>query len=68
MRDGMVRKWVRQLNDGRTHAHDEARRPSVVSHGLIEKVKEKIRENRRFTIRLLHDEFPQRAVLLWFSS
>ncbi|GBN09266.1 hypothetical protein AVEN_255905-1 [Araneus ventricosus] len=61
MTDGIVRKWVRQFNDGRTNVHDEARseRPSVVNDGLIAKVKEKIRENRRFTIRMLCDEFPQ---------
>ncbi|GBM71214.1 hypothetical protein AVEN_48587-1 [Araneus ventricosus] len=61
MTDGMVRKWVRQFNDGRTNVHDEARsgRPSVVNDGLVAKVNEKIRENRRFTIRILFDEFPQ---------
>ncbi|GBM88764.1 hypothetical protein AVEN_185711-1 [Araneus ventricosus] len=59
--DGMVRKWVRQFNDGRTNVHDEARsgRHSVVNDGLVAKVNEKIRENRRFTIRTLFDEFPQ---------
>ncbi|GBN92931.1 hypothetical protein AVEN_242278-1 [Araneus ventricosus] len=61
MTDGMVRKWVRQFNDGRTNVHDEARsgRPSVFNDGLVAKVNEKIRENRRFTIRMLFDEFPQ---------
>ncbi|GBO24138.1 hypothetical protein AVEN_35327-1 [Araneus ventricosus] len=61
MTDGMVRKWVRQFNDGRTNGHDEARsgRPSVVNDGFGVKVNEKIRENRRFTIRMLFDEFPQ---------
>ncbi|GBO34485.1 hypothetical protein AVEN_95017-1 [Araneus ventricosus] len=61
MTDGMVSKWVRQFNDGRTNAHDEARsgRPSVVNDGLVAKVNEKIRENRRSTIRKLFDEFPQ---------
>ncbi|GBL89894.1 hypothetical protein AVEN_178327-1 [Araneus ventricosus] len=61
MTDGMVRKWVRQFNDGRNNVHDEARsgRPSVVNDGLVAKVNEKIRENRRFTIRMLFDEFPQ---------
>ncbi|GBL67370.1 hypothetical protein AVEN_170969-1 [Araneus ventricosus] len=61
MTDGMVRKWVPQYNDGRTNVHDEARsgRPSVVNDGLVAKVNEKIRENRRFTIRMLCDEFPQ---------
>ncbi|GBM91268.1 hypothetical protein AVEN_29858-1 [Araneus ventricosus] len=61
MTDGMVRKWVRQFNDGRTNVHDEARsgRPSVVSDGLVAKANEKNRESRRFTIRMLCDEFPQ---------
>ncbi|GBN66135.1 hypothetical protein AVEN_168208-1 [Araneus ventricosus] len=61
MTDGMVRKWVRHFNDGRTNVHDEARsgRPSVVNDGLVAKVNEKIRENRRFTIRMLCDEFPR---------
>ncbi|GBN35367.1 hypothetical protein AVEN_205533-1 [Araneus ventricosus] len=61
MPDEMVRKWVRQFNDGRTNVHDEARsgRHSVVNGGLVVKVNEKIRENRRFTIRILFDDFPQ---------
>ncbi|GBM55829.1 hypothetical protein AVEN_105546-1 [Araneus ventricosus] len=61
MTDGMVRKWVRQFNDGRTNVLDEARggRPSVVNDGLVAKVNEKIRENSRFAIRMLCDEFPQ---------
>ncbi|GBN49733.1 hypothetical protein AVEN_263793-1 [Araneus ventricosus] len=61
MTDGMVRKWVRQFNDGRTNVHDEARsgRPSVVNDGLVAKVSEKIRENRRFPIRMLFNEFSQ---------
>ncbi|GBO23779.1 hypothetical protein AVEN_257767-1 [Araneus ventricosus] len=61
MTDGMIRKWVRQFNDGRTNVHEEARsgRPSVVNDGLVTKVNEKIPENRRFTIRMLLDEFPQ---------
>ncbi|GBN96901.1 hypothetical protein AVEN_141102-1 [Araneus ventricosus] len=59
--DGMVRKWVRQINDGRINCHDEARsgRPSVVNDVLVAKVNEKIRENRQFTIRMLCDEFQQ---------
>ncbi|GBM68808.1 hypothetical protein AVEN_22280-1 [Araneus ventricosus] len=59
--DGMVRKWVRQFNDGRTNVHDEARsgRLSVVNDGLVAIVNEKISENRRFTLRMLCDEFSQ---------
>ncbi|GBO26776.1 hypothetical protein AVEN_136984-1 [Araneus ventricosus] len=39
MTDGMVRKWVRQFNDGRTNVHDEARsgRSSVVNDGWLQK-------------------------------
>ncbi|GBM24044.1 hypothetical protein AVEN_34001-1 [Araneus ventricosus] len=61
MTDGMVRKWVRQFNDGHTNVHDEARsgRPSVVNDGLVAKVNEKIRENRRVHKRILFHEFPQ---------
>ncbi|GBO30754.1 hypothetical protein AVEN_165057-1 [Araneus ventricosus] len=61
MTDEMFRKWVRQFNDGRTNGHDEARsgRPSVANDGLVSKVNEKIRENSRFAIRMLCDEFPQ---------
>ncbi|GBN43428.1 hypothetical protein AVEN_14349-1 [Araneus ventricosus] len=61
MTDGMVRKWVRHFKDGRTNVHDEARsgRSSVVNDGSVPKVNEKIRENSRFTIRMLCDEFPQ---------
>jgi hypothetical protein len=35
--DGMVRKWVRQFNEGRKNVHDEARsgRPSVVNDDLV---------------------------------
>ncbi|GBM05177.1 hypothetical protein AVEN_33537-1 [Araneus ventricosus] len=61
MTDGMVKKWVRQFNDGSTNVHEEARsgRPSVVNDGLVVKVNEKIHENSRFTIRMFSDEFPQ---------
>ncbi|GBM11086.1 hypothetical protein AVEN_242975-1 [Araneus ventricosus] len=61
MTDGMVRKWVRQFNDGRTNVHDEVRsgRPSVVNDGLVAKLNEKIRGNRRFTIGIFFDGFPQ---------
>ena len=37
MSDGMVRKWVRLLNEGRENVHDEARsgRPSLVNDDLV---------------------------------
>lgn len=55
------RKLVRQFNNGRTNVHGEARRgrPSVVKDGMIAKVNAKILENRRFSVRMLCDEFPQ---------
>lgn len=58
--DGMVRKWVWQFNDGRTNIHDKDRsgRPTVVSDELVEKVNEKICENKCFIIRILSDESP----------
>ncbi|KFM69162.1 hypothetical protein X975_25463, partial [Stegodyphus mimosarum] len=42
--DGMVRKWVRMFNAGRTNVHAEARsgRPSVVTDDLVRKVDEAI--------------------------
>ncbi|GBN64054.1 hypothetical protein AVEN_21466-1 [Araneus ventricosus] len=61
MTDEMVRKWVPQFSDGRTNVHDEAWSglPSVINGGLVAKVNEKMRENRRFIIRMLSDEFRQ---------
>ena len=52
MSDGMVRKWVRMFNEGPENVHDEARsgRPSLVNDDLLRKVKERIRDDRRFTI------------------
>lgn len=67
MSDGMVRKWVRAFKDGRTNVHDEQRsgRPSVVNESLVQEVDNKVRENRRFTISSLRDDFPNvsRSVL-----
>ena len=67
MSDGMVRKWVRTFKDGRTNVHDEKRsgRPSVVNESLVQKVDNRVRENRRFTISSLCDDFPNasRSVL-----
>ena len=61
MIDGMVRKWVRMFNEGRKNVHDEARsgRPSLVKVGLLRKVKERVRDDRRFTISDLSLHFPQ---------
>jgi hypothetical protein len=59
--DGMVRKWVRQFNEGRENMHDEARsgRPSVVNDDLVRAVNSKVHEDRRFTISSLSLHFPQ---------
>jgi len=61
MSDGMVRKWVRMFNEGRENVHDEARsgRPSLVNDGLVRKVNERVRDDRRFTIYDLSLHFPQ---------
>jgi len=61
MSDGMVRKWVRVLNEGRENVHDEARsgHPSLVNYDLVRKVNERVRDDRRFTISDLSLYFPQ---------
>ena len=61
MSDGMVRKWARAFKDGRTNVHDEERsgRPSVITDDVVQKVDEKVTENRRFTISSLSEAFPQ---------
>ena len=61
MSDGMVRKWVRMLNEGRANVHDEARsgRPSLVNDDLVCNVNERVRDDRRFTIFDLSLHFPQ---------
>ncbi|KAG8247473.1 hypothetical protein J6590_060629 [Homalodisca vitripennis] len=63
----MVRKWVRAFKDGRTNVHDEEQsgRPSVITDDLIQKVDNKVKENRRFKISSLADKFPavSRSVL-----
>jgi len=60
MSDGMVRKWVRMFNEGE-NAHDEAQsgRPSLVNDNLAQKVNERVRDDRRFTISDLSLNFPQ---------
>jgi transposase len=53
--DGMVRIWCRVFSEGRTNVQDDVRsgRPSLVTSELLEQVKEKIRENRRFAFILI---------------
>lgn len=59
LRDGIVRRSVRQFNDGRTNVHNKTRsgRPSVVNDDLVQKMNEKIHGNRWFTIRMSSNEF-----------
>ncbi|GFT58095.1 histone-lysine N-methyltransferase SETMAR [Trichonephila clavipes] len=61
MSDSMVRKWVRQFNEGRSEVHDEERsgRPSFITEELVHAIDEKIKENRKFTFSALAMEFPQ---------
>ena len=61
MSDGMVRKWVRMLNEGRENVHDEARggRPSLANDDLVRKVNERVRDDRSFTISDLSLHFSQ---------
>jgi len=61
MSDGMVRKWVRMFNEGQENLHDEVRsgRPSLVNDGLVRKVNERVRDDRRFTVSNLSLHFPQ---------
>ncbi|GFV65531.1 histone-lysine N-methyltransferase SETMAR [Trichonephila clavipes] len=49
MSDSMVRKWVRQFNEGRSEVHDEERsgRPSLITEELAHAIHEKIKENRQ---------------------
>jgi len=59
--NAMVRKWVRMFNEGRENVHDEARsgRLSLVNDDLLSKVKESVRNDRRFTISVLPLNCPQ---------
>ena len=67
MSESKVRKWVREFKDGRDNVRDEGRsgRPSLITDELVASVEARIRENRRFTITGLSDEFPDvlRSVL-----
>ena len=49
------------FNEGRENVHDEARsgRPSLVNGDLVRKVKERARDDRRFTIFDLSLHFPR---------
>jgi len=66
---GMVRKWVRVFNERREKMRDEARsgRPSLVNEDLVRKVKERVRDDRCFTISDLSLLFPQISRTLYYD-
>ena len=70
MSDGVVRKWVRMFNEGRQNVHYEARsgRPSLVNVDLARKVKERVRDDRRFTISDPSLHFPHISTTLLYGS
>ena len=70
MSDGMVRKWVRMFSEGREKVHDEARsgRPSLVNDDLVRRVKERVRDDRRFTFSDLSLHFPQISRTLLYDT
>ncbi|KAJ4428910.1 hypothetical protein ANN_25904 [Periplaneta americana] len=57
----MVRRWCRQFSEGRQSVHDEERsgRPSLINDDSVELVRQRIMENRHFTITELSSLFPQ---------
>ena len=69
MSDGIVRKCVRRFNEGRENVHDGARsgRPSLVNDNLVRKVKERVRDDRRFTISDLSLHFSQISTTLHYD-
>jgi len=70
MSDGMVRKWVRMVNEVRETVHDEARsgRPPLVNDDLVRKVNERVREDSRFTISDLSLHFSQISRTLLYGT
>ncbi|CAL1265885.1 unnamed protein product [Larinioides sclopetarius] len=44
--DSMVRRWVRQFNEGRDQVHDAERcgRPSLVTDELVHAIEEKVKQ------------------------
>lgn len=61
MSDSMIRRWVRQFNEGRDPVHDNERsgRSCLVNEELVRAVEELVKGNRRFTISDLSTKFPQ---------
>ncbi|GFV73649.1 uncharacterized protein TNCV_3200241 [Trichonephila clavipes] len=57
----MEHHWCRQFSEGRQSVHDEERsgRPSLIFVDLVELVRQRVMENRRFTITELSSRLPQ---------
>jgi len=58
------------FNEGRENVHDEARsaRPSLVNDDLVREVKERVRDDRRFTISDLSLHFPHISSTLLYDT
>lgn len=62
MSDSKVRQWCRNFEAGRTDVHDaggQGRKRMSTNEDLVQRVDQAIRENRRFTISVLHESFPE---------
>lgn len=57
--NSVVRRWIRQFNEGREQVHDEegSGRPFLVNKELVRAVEERVKENCRFTISDLSTKF-----------
>ena len=58
------------FNEGRENVHDEAWSggPALVNEDLVRKVKERVRDDRRFTISDLSMQFPRISRTLWYCQ
>jgi len=67
--DGMIRKCVWMFNEGRENVHDEVQSgsPSLVNDGLVCNVKERVCDDRSFTISDLSLHFPQISRILLYD-
>ena len=60
MNKKMVGRWYRQFTAGRQCVHAErSGTPSIITDDLVELVRERLMENRLFTIMELSNNFPQ---------
>ena len=61
MTDSKVWQWCRNFEEGRTDVHDAGGQwgKRVSTDGLVQRVDQAIRENRRFTLSMLGESFPE---------